>query len=276
MNADKRETHMAAPARIVSVAMLALLVSFIIATNANGDAPAASFTAVDFAWQVTGGTATSVHIEPGQSVAFDYPSGAQAHNADFGALAPSSCTQTSGTDSGSVPPLPAHPTPQGWAGSCTFTGNQTYSFFCDFHSGMRGTIVVGTGGSSGGGGGGSGGGATNPNTQNTLTSDNLKISRTQHSRVVRGSVDVSVADSKFTADAYASTKSLSTSTTTKRIGHLIKSSLATGRATFSISLNRAARKALKSKGKLSVSLKLKLTDPAGVAVNATRRVTLKS
>jgi len=112
---------------------------------APGDAPpsSASFTAQDFAWDVTGGTAHSATIAEGGTVDFSYPSGGSSHNADFsGGLAPAACTQTAGADSGPVPPLPAFPTGRGWSGSCRFDVPGTYRFHCDLHAFMTGTVVV--------------------------------------------------------------------------------------------------------------------------------------
>jgi plastocyanin len=113
---------------------------------AGGEVPpsSASFTAEDFRWHLTGGSGTEVTIAPGGVVTFSYPSGSSTHNADFGSVAvPSSCTQTEGASSGSVPPLPHEPTKSGWSGSCTFNTPGTYVFHCDHHPySMTGTIRV--------------------------------------------------------------------------------------------------------------------------------------
>jgi plastocyanin len=112
---------------------------------ASGSAPStASFTASDFAWNVSGSSSEkTVTIAIGGTVQFSYPSGGSVHNADFGtSSSPSSCTQTAGTNSGPVPPLPHVPTSLGWSGSCTFNVAGTYAFHCDAHSFMTGTITV--------------------------------------------------------------------------------------------------------------------------------------
>ncbi len=104
----------------------------------------ASFTAADFHWQVAGTGGQQVTIAAGGTVSFGYPAGSSRHNADFaGGPQPSSCTQASGADAGPVPPLPQQPTGPGWGGSCRFDTPGTYSFHCDLHSFMTGTIVVG-------------------------------------------------------------------------------------------------------------------------------------
>jgi hypothetical protein len=103
----------------------------------------ASFTAVDYAWEVSGSTATQATIAQGGTVTLGYPTGGSHHNADFGTrLSPTSCHQAAGTDSGSVPPLPHQPTAQGWSGSCVFDTPGTYTFHCDLHHFMTATIVV--------------------------------------------------------------------------------------------------------------------------------------
>ena len=104
---------------------------------------AASFTAADFSWQVTGTGGQQATIAAGGTVSFGYPTGSNMHNADFGTgPQPSSCTQASGADTGAVPPLPHKPTAPGWSGSCRFDTPGTYTFHCDLHSFMTGTIVV--------------------------------------------------------------------------------------------------------------------------------------
>lgn len=161
--------------RRVSVLLAALLAGAAAAAAvpalAPGSAPpsTASFTAQDFSWHVTGDAASSsVTIAVGGTVTFGYPTGASAHNADFSDGAPpTSCTQTGGTPGGTPPPLPTTPTAAGWSGSCRFDTPGTYTFHCDLHAFMSGTIVVvdpnapppptTTGGGSTGTGGGSGG-----------------------------------------------------------------------------------------------------------------------
>ncbi len=104
----------------------------------------ASFTATDFSWHETGGTTsdTSVQVAVGGTVSFAYPAGGSEHNADFvSGPRPSSCAQAGGTPSGSA--LPADPTRPSWSGSCTFATAGTYTFQCDLHPDMVGTIVVG-------------------------------------------------------------------------------------------------------------------------------------
>jgi plastocyanin len=119
--------------------------------NSEGDATLRCVTsppsggtirAVDFGFEnpATGGT--SLTITAGQRVTFSYPDGVSFHNVSFSDLQPTSCTQTSGSVAGAVPPLPAIPLSEGWAGTCLFDTPGTYEFECAAHSFETGTIVV--------------------------------------------------------------------------------------------------------------------------------------
>src|ERR1700691_3366530 len=100
-----------------------------------------SFTVSDFAFTATGGGST-VTIAPGGTVSFSYPSGSNEHNVDFGSgPQPTSCMVGGQSQS---PPIPSVPTAPGWSGSCTFDTAGTYTFHCDRHTFMPGTILVGS------------------------------------------------------------------------------------------------------------------------------------
>ena len=103
---------------------------------------AAIINAFDFGFENPATHENTVTIVAGQSVVFAYPSGANSHNVDFDAAQPTSCTQTSGRNSGAVPPLPGSPDVQGWMGTCRFDTPGTFTFVCDAHAFETGTIVV--------------------------------------------------------------------------------------------------------------------------------------
>src|SRR4051794_22576073 len=91
-----------------------------------------------------------VNITPGGTVTFSYPSGSSVHNVDFSSgPPPTSCVQTQAPPGspifGSPPPLPPVTEGPGWAGTCTFNAAGTYTFFCQAHDYMTGTIVVSNG-----------------------------------------------------------------------------------------------------------------------------------
>jgi plastocyanin len=99
-----------------------------------------SFAVSDFAFTAGDGS-TTVNIATGGTVNFSYPTGSSEHNVDFGSgPQPTSCT-LNGADQ--APPIPAAATAPGWSGSCTFNTPGTYTFHCDKHTFMTGTIVVG-------------------------------------------------------------------------------------------------------------------------------------
>ena len=98
--------------------------------------------AFDFGFENPATHTNSVTIAAGGSVVFAYPTGGTFHNVDFSDAQPSACTQTAGTNSGAVPPLPALPGGQGWTGICRFDAPGTYTFTCDAQAFETGTIIV--------------------------------------------------------------------------------------------------------------------------------------
>jgi plastocyanin len=100
-----------------------------------------SFTTSDYAFTAAGG-GTTVNIATDGTVDFSYPTGSSKHNVDFGTgPQPTSCT-LNGSDHAA--PIPTAATAPGWTGSCTFDTPGTYTFHCDLHTFMTGTIVVGS------------------------------------------------------------------------------------------------------------------------------------
>jgi plastocyanin len=105
--------------------------------------PDGAIKAVDFEFQnVADPDSNEVTISAGGTVTFSYPSGGNFHNVGFSTLAPTSCTQTVGPNSGPVPPLPNSPTGFGWAGTCQFNTPGTYTFVCGAHGFMQGQVIV--------------------------------------------------------------------------------------------------------------------------------------
>lgn len=260
---------------------------------APGDAPptSASFTAVDFDWEAAGGGHT-VTIAVGGTVSFGYPSGSYAHNADFSARAPSSCTQTAGSDSGAVPPLPALPTGAGWSGDCRFDAPGSYAFHCDQHPTlMQGTVEVvdpnapapptttgttttppGQTSPSPGGSSGSGGG----------TAGRLRVSfaHRQRGTLLHGTVTTPAGRSRVVVTAFVSNRALAVHrprhVRSVRVGSQVKPSDAGGDASFGLALGRAARAALQRRGRLAIELRIVATAPSGRRSTATVAVTLRA
>jgi plastocyanin len=279
-------------ARHLSLYLAALaagvLVALAVSASADGGAqppPSASFTARDNAWEVTGSSATTATIATGGTVFFSYPSGSNVHNVDFTGLAPSSCTQTAGTNLGAVPPLPASAAPPGWTGHCQFNTPGTYAFVCDAHSYMQGTIQVGDG--SGSPPGSPPGTPTTPTTPTTPGSGSpgeaapptVKVARRQRGTTVRGSVTTSVGGSRLVIRALVSNRLLTTSPPRRvrkvAVGSLRRQVPSAGRTPFAVKLNRAARRALNRRDRLIVDLRISVTPPGGTATTKTARVILR-
>jgi plastocyanin len=134
------------------IALLPILLACalgVTASLAHGDDPpsTASFKTVDVAdmYQRTSGsgTATSANVVTGGTVTFNNAS-SEMHSVDF--IPPAgggvSCQQTVGGSSPSSLRFPNSPADGTWAGVCTFTKAGTYSFACDMHPHMTGTVVV--------------------------------------------------------------------------------------------------------------------------------------
>ena len=113
------------------------------AVPATARGQAATVQAYDFGFRDAATGSATVTVAPGAEVAFAYPDGGSAHNVIFDAVAPTSCTQTAGANSGAVPPLPAIPTAEGWTGTCRFDTPGTYDFHCGLHDFMTGRVQAG-------------------------------------------------------------------------------------------------------------------------------------
>jgi plastocyanin len=271
---------------------------------ATGSSPpsSASFTAVDYAWEVSGGTSTQATIAQGGTATFSYPSGYSHHNADFsGGPQPSSCTQTAGPSSGPVPPLPAQPTAPGWGGTCTFNTPGTYTFHCDLHPFMSATIVVQapgttttttTGTTSTGHSSTTTPGTTTPGTSTApgggpgpggsplagTAAKAIAIATRQRGAVLHGSVRVSPAGAggQLTVDLFATRTALTSARRPglARVGQLARRSVPAGIVRFSISLDAAARRALGRHGRLKLTVRIAVVSPRGVKASVTRTVIL--
>ena len=84
-----------------------------------------------------------VTITAGGTVSFLFAEGQGQlpHNVKFNTV-PTSCLQSAGIVYGAVPPLPTYPQPPGWAGECRFNTPGTYTFYCEAHPQMVGTVEV--------------------------------------------------------------------------------------------------------------------------------------
>jgi hypothetical protein len=267
-------------------ALLGLAVAVLPGLAAGSPANTGAFTAVDYAWNAGGG-GHSVTIAQGGTVSFSYPSGASVHNAAFDSAQPTSCTQTAGTSTGKVPPLPNPAAAPGWSGSCTFNTPGTYTFHCQIHPNMIGTVVVQASGTTTGT-------TTTPSTTTTTTTSAtpahspssplagsqakaISIAAVQHGPAVRGSVKVSRAGAggSLTVDAFAPARSLrGKGHGLVRAAHVARSPLRAGVNRFAAMLTAAARRAVRHH-KLALSVAVTVRSPAGAKASAKRAVLLR-
>jgi plastocyanin len=282
-------------AALVFGAALALALSAF-TQAASAQQQSATFTAGDNFWTRTAGVGSSgnnASIFTGGTVFFSDAAGGNAHNVTFtGGSQPSSCTQTSGPTSPPPNlPMPSVPTTQAWSGNCTFSTPATYSFVCQAHSNMTGTVQVVNpppadpppppppgGGSPPPGGGGGGGGGSDPGGSPTQPgAPAIKFTRKQTGTTLRGSV-TAAAGAKIVVTALVSNRSLSTSRPKKikkvKVGSQTKRSTG-AKINFAVKLNAAAKRALKRKDKLSVTLRIVVTPSSGKATTKTVVVTLR-
>ena len=268
---------------------------------------------MDFDWHANGGTDNSATISPGGTVTISYPSGSSMHNADFGSGSqPTSCTQTAGASTGSVPPLPHSPTPPGWSGTCQFDTAGTYTFHCDLHPFMTATITVQAGGptttTTTPTGTTTGATTTDSTTSSTTTTAGSSTTSTappppteptvpiippsagraasaiavpvvQHGATVRGSARISRsgAGGRLEVDLLASPRALRAhASRLTRVGRLVRTHLAAGRIHFSVRLNRAARRALHRGHRLALTVKIIVRPTHGATVSVVRRIKVLS
>jgi plastocyanin len=268
-------------------ALLGLAVAVLPGLAAGDPANTGTFTAVDYAWNAAGGGHT-VTIAQGGTVSFSYPSGASVHNAAFDSAQPTSCTQTAGSSTGKVPPLPNPAAGPGWSGSCTFNTPGTYTFHCAIHpQTMTGTIVVQASGTTPGT-------TSTPSTTTTLTTtakpthsggsplagtaaSAISVPAAQRGPVVRGSVKVSRAGAggKLAVDVFASARSLrGKGRGIVRVAHVARSPLSAGIDRFSARLAAPARRALR-RHKLALNVAVTVRSPSGAKASGKRTVLLR-
>jgi plastocyanin len=143
-----------------------------------------------------------------------------------------------------------------WSGTCTFAQDGTYSFVCTVHpTEMRGTIAVTSTGEPPP--------VEPPPAESPVRA--LKLARNQHGGTVRGSLELSPA---------AAGGKLEVLLSNGRAGRLVRSGLAAGRVSFAVPLKRSMRRTLRSRGKVSLAVRVIVTPPAGTPLTLKRGVTL--
>jgi plastocyanin len=167
--------------------------------TSSASSPGATMLAQDFKFVNAANTnEAAVTVAPGATVAFAYPTGTSAHNVDFIAGHPTSCTQDG--SAGAVPPLPPHPSPAGWSGSCEFDTAGTYTFLCDMHNDMFGQVIVQDGGAT-----------TTTSTDTTASSTDTTTTPTTDTTTTTATTDTTT-----TATSDTTTPTTTTTTTTTK------------------------------------------------------------
>jgi plastocyanin len=260
----------------------------------------ASFTATDYAWNASGGGST-VSVATGGTVDFSYPSGHSIHNVDFGSgMQPSSCTVGGNS---ATPPVPSSPQAPGWTASCTFNTPGIYTFHCDEHTFMTGTIDVGSQATTTTSTQSPTTGSTTTGTMTmpmnmpmptTTTSGQttpvsslagnaataIKVTATQHGGQVRGTIKVSAGGKAGHAliTLWATSATLHgkraraqklTTIATERLGKLHE-----GTVNFTVTADRTALHALTKLRHLAVTVRISVTAPGAQTAHFSKAVVL--
>ncbi len=190
-----------------------------------------------------------------------------------------------------------------WSGTCTFTQPGVYTFYCTVHGPeMTGRITVSATGtvtttmSTPTSTAGAQPTSTTPPTATTpalapLTlgspfagsaSAAIKLPSTERGASVHGSVAVSAAGAggRLAIELLAGRASLAgaarAARATVEVGSSLRSSLRAGLLSFSVALDRRARRALHRAHRLALTVRIELTPAQGAAITADRSVLLRA
>ncbi len=238
-------------------------------------------------------TPPSVRIEPGGSVVFSNPTSVPhgiRWTSSPGGHTPS-CAESVpvGTTASASGP--------NWSGSCSFAAAGVYTFYCTVHGpAMSASVTVtapttttGTtptttgpvaGGPVAGGGQPGAGGSPNPSGGGPSATGGLSALRLRpprHGGTLRGSVDVPPADAggRLEIDLFARAAALAAATPGVRVGLLVRQTVPAGVSSFAIAVDRRARAALRTHGRLALTVRVLLTPRHGAASSISSRVTLR-
>lgn len=209
---------------------------------------------------------SSATVPPGGTVAFRNPS----------KIVPHGVAWTQGPAKPSCSGVPVDGSGTEWSGSCTFAEAGTYDFVCTVHPGeMKGTIVVGSGEAA----------PAPPPPPSGQPPDGsepaftaLRLAKSQRGGTVRGSllVSPSAAGGKLALVLRARRASLGgDGRGTVRVGQQTQQQLQAGRRPFAVPLSAPARRALRERRHLSVTVNISVVPPSGPKATATRRVDLR-
>lgn len=206
-----------------------------------------------------------------------------------GATVPHGVVWDGGPGTPSCAGVPLNEAKTSWKGTCTFAQAGTYTYHCYVHpTEMTGKVEV------------SGNGTTTTTTTTTTgtttgtttttttppssqesplagpVSQALKLAKSQRGGSVRGTLDISqaAAGGRLEVDLLAQSASLVKARHSRRVrvGRLVRSSVSTGRLSFSVRLNARARRALKRHHRLALTVKIIVTPAHGEPVTLTRAI----
>jgi plastocyanin len=217
-------------------------------------------TANGFVW-----SPSTVNSTAGGTVAFR----------NLGNLVPHGVHWTGGPEKPSCSGVPIDSSGTSWSGSCAFAQAGTYTFVCTVHpEEMKGTIAVASGETTPAPG--SGPGAPQPPAEGPLV-ESLRLPKSQHGRAVRGSIAISPAGAggRLTIALEAKRSFLGQQSAGRvRVGKLTRLLASPGQVPFVVSLEAAARRALRERGRLPLTVKTVVAPPSGSATTMTRRIEL--
>lgn len=217
---------------------------------------------------------TQVAVMVGGVVTFSNPTTVE-HGVEWvGGPAKPSCEEGAGKV-----PVGTTPAASGtkWSGNCTFSQPGTYKFYCTVHGPeMTGTVVVNANGT------------TTITTTPTTTTPTIptqppvgsplvggpSLRSSQRGGSVKGSLNVSNsgAGDRLEIDVFASSASLARAkhSTRLRVGRLVRGSVPAGKVSFVVKLDAKARRALKRRHRLALTVTITLTPFNGKPLAVTR------
>jgi plastocyanin len=247
---------------------LLLLVPALAYSQASG-----TFVAVDNAWQANNQPGeTTLRVTVGAKVEFSYPSGAagNGHNVDFTNQARPDCPGVKDKTQYGVAP---------WKGTCTFDKVGTYDFICTVHTqeNMRGRVIVeapqatptptATADPTPQQPGATATPTPTPTPQvQPQTALAVRVAGAQRGTRVRGRVEVKQRASRLEVTLRRGRT---------RVGRSTRTVAAAGVVTFSVPLNSTARRTLRRRGRLEVTVAVALTPPGGSKLTRSQRVRLR-
>jgi plastocyanin len=234
-------------------------------------------------------TATDTTIAQGASVTFTTPAGAgPPHNVNFPDEPKPTC-KLSTSDAGSPPPMPAA-VARGWTGTCAFDQPGAYRFICDRHPAMTGTITVAASATPtatpvanvpaplptpAGGAAPSPTGAIGAAPASPRAAIWVNVDHHQSGARVHGSLVVTTPAARLEITLFSRRVALGMAGRRRvPVGRSLTSDVPAGARSFSIGLSARARRALRTRGRLSVLVQVQATAPGATPVTRLQAVRL--